>query len=64
MNWFIEMKYYNRTMVTQYNPYDRWEVKMYGNGITFKGTEEELDKLLDKLYSNESNHKVIGVHRI
>ena len=33
-----------------------------GRCIKFEGTEEAFDDLLDKLYEDESNFKVIGVY--
>lgn len=31
--------------------------------IEFKGTEKQLDSFLDSLYQDESDFKVIGVHK-
>jgi len=33
-----------------------------GRCINFKGTEDAFNELLDRLYSNESNYKVIGIY--
>ncbi len=33
-----------------------------GRCIKFEGTEEDFDKLTDKLYEDESNFKVIGIY--
>lgn len=38
------------------------DIKFCYGYIEFKGTEKQLDKFLEKLYSDESFFKVIGVH--
>ena len=35
----------------------------YGH-IEFKGTEKQLDLFLESLYQDESDFKVIGVHKL
>jgi len=38
------------------------DVKYSYGSIQFKGTEKQLDILLDELYKDDSAFKVIGVH--
>lgn len=33
-----------------------------GRCISFKGSQEDFDKLTDKLYEDESNFKVLGIY--
>lgn len=62
----ISTREYNWTVNTWNNFTERYsDCKVWNrNGIIrFEGTNEQLNALLDILYSNESNGKVIGVHR-
>ena len=38
-----------------------YDIKIVSGCIEFKGTEQQLDELLDKLYADESNGKCLGV---
>jgi hypothetical protein len=38
------------------------ELSKSGRCIQFEGTENAFNALLDRLHSNESNYKVIGVY--
>ena len=38
-----------------------YNVTIQSGYVEFNGTEEELDELLDKFYSDESNGKCLGV---
>jgi|TARA_R100001594_G_scaffold6565_3_gene18539 hypothetical protein len=39
------------------------DIKTRYNYIEFKGTEKQLDSFLEHLYQDESEFKVIGVHK-
>jgi len=62
----ISTRQFNWTVNTWNSFTERYsDCKVWNKGglIRFEGTEEQLDALLDQLYLDESNGKVIGVHR-
>lgn len=66
VKYFVELRIYNRTIITRDNDYQRSEysLKNRGGGILFEGLEEDFDRWIDDLYRDETNHKVIGIHNL
>lgn len=64
--YLIELKVFNGIAYGEIDSWSGlvhdWNFKRKFGLIKVTATREELDLLLDKLYADETNYKVIGIH--